>query len=82
MKRELARALGVRVGDYTPEGSHAKILRDLADLIDRPTTSVGANGQAAPAAPTAAATTGALPRTEMPATAPTAARGVRHADRT
>lgn len=37
LKRELARALGIRLNDYTPEGSHAKILRGLADLIDRPT---------------------------------------------
>lgn len=34
LKRELARALGIRLDDYTPEGSHAKILRGLADLID------------------------------------------------
>lgn len=37
MKRELARALGIRLDDYTPEGAHSKILRGLADLIDRPT---------------------------------------------
>lgn len=37
LKRELARALGIRLDDCTPEGSHAKILRGLADLIDRPT---------------------------------------------
>ena len=34
MKRELARALGIRLDDYTPEGSHSKILRGLADLIE------------------------------------------------
>lgn len=37
LKRELARALGIRLDDYTPEGAHSKILRGLADLIDRPT---------------------------------------------
>lgn len=37
LKRDLARALGIRLDDYTPEGSHSKILRGLADLIDRPT---------------------------------------------
>lgn len=37
MKRELARALGIRLDGYTPEGAHSKILRGLADLIDRPT---------------------------------------------
>lgn len=37
LKRELARALGIRLDDYTAEGSHSKILRGLADLIDRPT---------------------------------------------
>lgn len=37
LKRELARALGIRLDDCTPEGSHSKILRGLADLIDRPT---------------------------------------------
>ena len=37
LKRELARALGIRLDGYTPEGSHSKILRGLADLIDRPT---------------------------------------------
>ena len=34
LKRELARALGIRLDDYTAEGSHSKILRGLADLID------------------------------------------------
>lgn len=34
LKRELARALGIRLDDYTPEGSHSKILRGLADLIE------------------------------------------------
>lgn len=34
LKRELARALGIRLDDCTPEGSHSKILRGLADLID------------------------------------------------
>lgn len=38
LKRELARALGIRLDACTPEGSHTKILRDLADLIDVPTT--------------------------------------------
>lgn len=37
LKRELARALGIRLDDYTQEGAHSKILRGLADLIDRPT---------------------------------------------
>ena len=37
LKRELAMALGIRLDDCTPEGSHSKILRGLADLIDRPT---------------------------------------------
>ena len=37
LKRELARALGIRLGDCTPEGAHSKILRGLADLIDRST---------------------------------------------
>lgn len=37
LKRELARALGIRLDACTPEGSHTKILRGLADLIDRPT---------------------------------------------
>lgn len=34
LKRELARALGIRLDDCTPEGSHSKILRGLADLIE------------------------------------------------
>lgn len=38
LKRELAKALGIRLDDCTPEGSHTKILRGLADLIDVPTT--------------------------------------------
>lgn len=37
LKRELAKALGIQLDRYTPEGSHTKILRGLADLIDRPT---------------------------------------------
>ena len=37
LKRELARALGIRLDDCTPEGAHSKILRGLADLIDRST---------------------------------------------
>lgn len=37
-KRELAKALGIQLDRYTPEGSHTKILRGLADLIDPPTT--------------------------------------------
>ena len=36
LKRELARTLEIRLDDCTPEGSHSKILRGLADLIDRP----------------------------------------------
>lgn len=38
LKRELAKALGIQLDRYTPEGSHTKILRGLADLIDPPTT--------------------------------------------
>lgn len=38
LKRELAKALGIRLDDCTPEGSHTKILRGLADLIDMQTT--------------------------------------------
>lgn len=34
LKRELAGALGIRLDDCTPEGSHSKILRGLADLVD------------------------------------------------
>lgn len=37
MKRELAKALGIRLDARTPEGSHTEILRGLADLIDRGT---------------------------------------------
>ena len=37
LKRELAKALGIQLDRYTPEGSHTKILRGLADLIDQPT---------------------------------------------
>lgn len=37
LKRELAGALCIQLDNYTPEGSHAKILRGLADLIDQPT---------------------------------------------
>lgn len=37
LKRELAKALGIRLDACTPEGSHTKILRRLADLIDRET---------------------------------------------
>lgn len=37
LKRELAKALGIRLDACTSEGSHTKILRGLADLIDRPT---------------------------------------------
>lgn len=40
MKRELAKALGIQLDRYTPEGSHTKILRGLADLIDRPTCTI------------------------------------------
>lgn len=38
LKRELAKALGIQLDRYTPEGSHTKILRGLADLIDPPIT--------------------------------------------
>lgn len=38
MKRELAKALGIRIDACTSEGSHTNILRGLADLIDVPTT--------------------------------------------
>ena len=38
LKRELAKALGIRLDDCTPEGSHTKILLGLSDLIDVPTT--------------------------------------------
>lgn len=38
LKRELARALGIRLDACTPEGSHTKILRGLADLVDMQTT--------------------------------------------
>ena len=34
LKRELAKALGIQLDRYTPEGSHTKILRGLADLIE------------------------------------------------
>lgn len=37
LKRELAKALGIRLDACTSEGSHTNILRGLADLIDRPT---------------------------------------------
>ena len=37
LKRELAKALGIRLDACTPEGSHTKILRGLANLIDRGT---------------------------------------------
>lgn len=37
LKRELARALGIRLDACTSEGSHTKILRGLADLVDRGT---------------------------------------------
>lgn len=37
LKRELAKALGIRLDACTSEGSHTKILRGLAELIDRPT---------------------------------------------
>lgn len=37
MKRELAKALGIQLDSFTPEGSHSEILRGLADLIDQPT---------------------------------------------
>lgn len=37
LKRELAKSLGIQLDRYTPEGSHTKILRGLADLIDQPT---------------------------------------------
>ena len=37
LKRELAKALGIHLGDYTPEGSHTEILRGMAGLIDRGT---------------------------------------------
>ena len=37
LKRELAKALGIQLDRYTPDGSHTKILRGLADLIDQPT---------------------------------------------
>lgn len=40
LKRELAKALGIQLDRYTPEGSHTKILRGLADLIDRPTCKI------------------------------------------
>lgn len=40
LKRELAKALGIRLDACTSEGSHTKILRGLADLIDRPTCSM------------------------------------------
>ena len=40
LKRELARALGIRLDACTSEGSHTNILRGLADLIDRPTCSM------------------------------------------
>ena len=36
LKRELAKALGIRLDACTAEGSHTRILRGLADLIDRP----------------------------------------------
>lgn len=49
LKRELARVLSIQLDRYTPEASHTKILRGLADLIDRPTchldlTDVETNG--------------------------------------
>lgn len=37
LKRELAKALGIRLDACTSEGSHTNILRGLANLIDRPT---------------------------------------------
>lgn len=37
LKRELVKALGIRLDACTSEGSHTNILRGLADLIDRPT---------------------------------------------
>lgn len=41
LKRELAKALGIRLDACTPEGSRTNILRGLADLIDRPTCENG-----------------------------------------
>lgn len=37
LKRALAKALGIHLDAYTPEGSHTEILRGLADLLDRGT---------------------------------------------
>lgn len=36
LKSELAKALNINLKAYTPECSHGKIPRGLADLIDRP----------------------------------------------
>lgn len=45
LKRELAKALGIQLDRYTPEGSHTKILRGLADLIDQTCHLVGTTSE-------------------------------------